>query len=168
MPMVNLSSETKIIGGIGILTLVILVGGVLFLSMGQSQTQTQESNIPEDQIVSRVGLHWHPKLDIYIKGERQEIPAGIGLGAVHQEMHTHKEDSQDGVLHMEMAGLVTSDETELGRFFKIWGKEFSRDQILEYKNGPEGKVTMLVNGKENNEFEKYQMKDKDKIEIRYE
>ncbi|OGH17304.1 MAG: hypothetical protein A3C30_01730 [Candidatus Levybacteria bacterium RIFCSPHIGHO2_02_FULL_40_18] len=166
--MASLSSETKIIGGIGILTFVVLVGGIFFLSLGQSQTQTQESNVPEDQIISRTSLHWHPRLDIYIKGEKQEIPTNIGIGAVHQEIHTHDEDAKDGVLHMEMAGLVTRDETELGRFFKIWGKEFSKDQIFEYKTGSEGKVKMFVNGKENNDFEKYQMKDGDKIEIKYE
>src|SRR3990167_696165 len=140
--MASLSSETKIIGGIGILTFVVLVGGIFFLSLGQSQTQTQESNVPEDQIISRTSLHWHPRLDIYIKGEKQEIPTNIGIGAVHQEIHTHDEDAKDGVLHMEMAGLVTRDETELGRFFKIWGKEFSKDQSFEYTR----KVPQMRNG----------------------
>lgn len=160
----QLNTETKIIGGIAVLTLVVLVGGVFLFSNQQSQ----EVSVPEDQIVSRTGLHWHPKLDIYIKGEKQEIPANIGIGAIHQEIHTHTEDVKDGVLHMEMAGLVTKNETELGRFFKIWGKEFSKDQIFGNKTSSESAIKMFVNGKDNNEFEKYQMKDKDKIEIRYE
>ncbi len=160
----NLNTETKIIGGIGALTLVVLIGGIFLFSNQQSR----EVPIPSDQIVSRNGLHWHSKLEIHIKGEKQEIPADIGLGAVHQEIHTHEEDAKDGVLHMEMSGFVARDETGVGRFFKIWGKEFSRDQIFEYKNDSEGIVKMFVNGKENQEFERYQMKDGDKIEIRYE
>lgn len=158
----QLSTETKIIGGIVLISVVILVGGV-FLFSGQ---QFQEAPISEDQIISRTGLHWHPRLDIYIKDEKQEIPANIGIaGPIHKELHTHE---KDGVIHMEMEGLVTKDETRLGDFFKIWGKDFSKAQIFDKKNGEEGKVKMFVNGNENQNFEKYQMKDGDKIEIRYE
>lgn len=161
----NLSTEKKIIGGISLLSIVILIGGV-FIFSGQ---QAQESSIPEDQIVARGSLHWHPNLEIYIKGEKQEIPVGIGLsGNVHQEMHTHDEDAKDGVIHMEMQGLVTKDETRLGNFFKTWGKEFSSTKIFNKINGEEGKVTMKVNGTGRVEFENYEMRDGDKIEIRYE
>lgn len=108
-----------------------------------------------DQIVSRGGLHWHAQLAIYIKGEKQEIPAGIGIGAVEQPIHTH---DTSGVIHMEFGGLVYKDDLKLGQFFKIWGKQFNSM----------GKVEMFINGEPNQEFENYQMKDGDKIEIRYE
>lgn len=157
-----MNAETKIIGGIGILTLVILVGGV-FLFSGQ---QTQEISVPEDQIVARQGLHWHPQVEIYIKGKKQGIPANIGIaGSIHKELHTHE---KDGIIHMEMEGLVTKDETRLGNFFKIWGKEFSKDQLFDKKNGQEGTVKAFVNGQDNYDFENYLMKDRDKIGIRYE
>src|SRR3989344_5323667 len=158
--MVN--QETKIIGGIRILILVILVSGV-FLFAGK---QSQETSVPQEQIVSSTGLHWHPRLDIYIKDEKQEIPANIGIaGSIHKELHTHE---KDGVIHMEMEGLVTKDETRLGNFFEIWGKDFSKEQSFDKKNGADGKVKMLVNGKESSKFENYEMRDGDKIEIRYE
>ncbi len=157
----HLNTETKIIGGIAILTVVILVGGVFLLSLQQSK----EASIPKGNIISRNGIHWHPQLSISIKGKQQEIPKDIGIGAVHQRIHTH---DASGTLHMEMSGLVTRDETKLGNFFKIWGKTFNREQILDKKNREEGKVKMFVNGKENNKFENYLMKDGDKIEIRYE
>lgn len=158
----QLNTETKIIGGIGLFTLVLLVAGVfLFSSQGG-----ENKSIPQDQIVSGNGLHWHPQLEIYIKGERQEIPANIGIaGSIHKELHTHE---KDGVIHMEMGGLVTKDETKLGNFFKIWGKDFSRDQLFDKKNGEEGTVKMFVNGQDNYDFENYLMKDRDKIEIRFE
>ena len=81
----RLSGEQKVIGGIGLLTLVILVGGVFFLSKGENPS------VPESEIVARNGLHWHPKLSIYIKGKKQEIPANLGIaGQIHQEIHTHE------------------------------------------------------------------------------
>ena len=160
----QLNTETKIIGGIAILTIVLLFGGVFAFS-GQ---QSQEVSVPEEQIVSRVGLHWHPKLEVYINGEKQKIPANLGLGAVHLEMHTHVEDSADGVIHMEMSGVVTKEKTRLGNFFKIWGKEFSKDQLFDNKSGEDGTIKMLVNGQDNYDFENYLMRDNDKIEIRYE
>jgi len=158
----QVNTEAKIIGGIGLLTLAILVGGVFFLS------KTENPSVPESEIAERNGLHWHPKLTVTIKGQRQEIPANLGIGAVHQDLHTHDQDAKDGVIHMEMKGIVTKDELKLRNFFRIWGKEFSSIQIFDKKNGEEGNVKMMVNGKESTDFENYQMRDGDNIEIRYE
>jgi hypothetical protein len=161
----NINAEAKVIGAISIFAIIVLVGVVLFLS---NQNKV-DSSIPQEQIVSSNGLHWHPKLEIYIKGEKQEIPSGVGLaGNIHQEMHTHDEDAKDGIIHMEMNGIVTKDETRLSNFFKIWGKKFTSNQIFEYTNGDEGKVRMLINDAETDMFVNYEMKDGDKIEIRYE
>ncbi len=122
--------------------------------------------IPESDIISRQGIHWHPELTITIKGEKQEIPANLGLGVgAHKPIHTH---DSTGVLHLEIQGLVIKDATKLGVFFKIWGKEFNSTCIIDICNGSEGTVKMLVNGQENNEFENYLMQDKDKIEISFE
>jgi len=157
-----MSTENKIIIGGGVLTIIMIIG-ISFLL-----TNNSSSPITEEQIVSRNGLHWHPKLAVYIKGEKQEFSDSIGLGAVHQKMHTHAEDYKDGVVHMEIEGLVTKDQTRLGNFFRIWGKEFSSTQVFDKKNGADGTVKMAVNGKENKDFENYQMRDGDTIEIRYE
>ena len=157
-----MTADQKVIGGIALLTVVIFIGGIFLLSRGNS------SSVPDEEIVERNGLHWHPKLTITIKGERQEIPANIGLGAVHEKIHTHDEDAKDGVVHMEMQGLVTKDDTKLGNFFRIWGKEFTSVQIFDKANGSDGTVKLLVNGAENTEFGNYLMKDGDNLEIRYE
>lgn len=159
-----MTTEKKVIGGITLISIAILIGGVFF----SSQQNTSSSTIPDSDIIAKNGIHWHPKLSIYIKGERKELEDGIGLGAVHQPIHTHTEDYKDGVIHMEFPGVVTKEETKLGNFFRIWKKEFNKNQIFDNKNGPEGKVKMTINGKENTEFENYQMKDKDLIEIKYE
>jgi hypothetical protein len=158
-----MSTEKKIIGLIGLATIAILAGGVFFL------TKSENPSVPESEIVERNGLHWHPKLTVTIKGKKQEIPANLGMsGQIHQELHTHDQDAKDGVIHMEMKGIVTKDETKIGNFFRIWGKEFTSTKIFDKTNGAEGMVKMIVNGKENKDFENYLMKDSDRIEIKYE
>lgn len=153
-----MTTEHKVIGGIALLTVVILVGGVSLLSLQQSK----EASIPEGEVISRKGIHWHPQLSISAKGKQQEIPANLGIGGVHQPVHTH---DSSGTLHVEIGGVVTRDKIKLDNFFRIWGKKFSSECVVDECGG---KVTMLVNGKENKELENYLMKDKDSIEIKYE
>ena len=141
---------------IGVGVAILLVGGVWW-------SKSLSSSDPN--LVSATGLHWHPQIEIYIKGERKQIPANVGIGAVHNPLHTHADMP---IIHMEFDGKVTLDDTRLGNFFDVWGKEFNADQIFEYQNGPDGMLRMFVNGAENTEFENYHMRDGDRIEIRYE
>lgn len=157
-----MKTETKVILIGAILSVLFVAGAVFFLSKGDNV------NVPEDQIISRKGIHWHPKLTVLIKGEKQEIPADFGLGAIHSPIHTHVADSKEGVLHMEMSGLVTKDETKLNKWFQLWGKQFNANCIFDKCNGSEGTVKMTVNGGENTEFENYLMKDSDRIVVKYE
>jgi hypothetical protein len=120
--------------------------------------------IAEADVVSRSGLHRHVQITIVINGKVQDIPANIGIGVRHNPIHTHDRDS---VIHLEFEGFVTIDDLRLREFFTVWGKQFSRDCIFDNCNGPDGSVKMLVNGAENQEFERYVMKDKDVIEITY-
>jgi hypothetical protein len=169
-----MTTEKKVIGGITLLSIALLIGGVFFLSASSNpstssnSTINSDTSVPESEIVARNGMHWHPKVSIYIKGEKQPFANGIGLnGGVHNPIHTH-DDADKDIVHMEFQGLVTKNDTKLANFFKIWGKDFSSKQIFDKKNGEEGLVKMKVNGKENTEFENYMMKDGDSIEIRYE
>lgn len=157
-----MTTEKKVIGSIALFTILILAGGIFLL------TKNENVNVSEDQIVARQGLHWHPKVTVFIKGERQEIPANLGLGAVHGKIHTHDTDSKQGIVHMEMKGVVTNDDTRLARFFQVWGKEFNANRLFGNINSSDGTVRTFVNGKENTEFENYLMKDGDRIEIKYE
>ncbi len=115
-------------------------------------------------VISTNGIHYHPHLAITIKGENIPIPADVGIGAVHNPIHTH---DPDGVIHLEFTGVVKEEDTTLGKFFDIWGKDFSKDSVMGHKTGEGGTVKMKVNGAENTEFENYLMKDGDKIEITY-
>lgn len=141
---------------ISIILGVLIVGWFLFSRFSS----------PDSDIITRNGLHWHSNLTIKILGEAQEIPAGLGLENLpHNPTHTH---DRDNVIHMEFAGLVKKDDIKLGKFFQIWGKTFNKDCIFDKCSGQEGQLKMLVNGKENGEFENYAMQNEDKIEITFE
>ncbi len=134
-----------------ILGAVVVIGGLLLWSQLAQQS--------DDSVLAQNGLHWHPTLTIYMDGEPQEIPANIGLGAVHAPMHTHDEDVGDGVVHLEFSGVVHKDDTRLGVFFTSWGKDI---------RGAFGTLeSMKVNGVENTELENYALKEKDKVELYY-
>jgi len=150
--------NTFIIGSIA--ATLLLVGGVWWLN------SLQES---DPNTISTRGVHWHPQIEIYKKGEKQDIPANIGVGMQYASMptfdqsmrmtamHTHE---PDGTIHLEFSGRVMREDTTLGNFFVIWGK----DMMGEF-----GTLTkMMVNGEETTEFGAYEMKDGDKIELRYE
>ena len=144
---------------IGSLAALLLVGGM----WGSSSLQESDPNV-----ISTQGIHWHPQIEIYVKGEKQEILANIGIGPQYAGMptfdtsmrmtavHTHE---PDGTIHLEFPARVTKEDTTLGNFFHIWSKDFMSFGSF---------VIMTVNGKENTELENYEMKDGDKIELRYE
>ena len=131
---------------------VAVTAGLVWIVASQPKT-------PEGDIISRNGFHWHPELAIYVKGEKQEIPANIGIGSVHQPIHTHTDDNKQGVIHLEFQGLARKQDVQLGQFFKNWGKD-----IRSFGEN----MKMTVNGEESIKYENYVMQDKDKIELRYE
>lgn len=121
--------------------------------------------IPQSELISSTGIHWHSNISIIIKGEKVDIPTNIGIGAVHSPMHTHE---SDGTVHMEYSGLVRAKDVLLDNFFKTWGKDFNSKGIMGNINGKDGVLRMTVNGVENSEFENYSIKDGDTIEIIFE
>src|SRR3989338_5113509 len=126
---------------------ITVIGGLIWYALTRPP-------VPESDIVSRSAFHWHPELVIYVKGEKQEIPENIGIGAVHQPIHTHDDAP---LLHMEFQGLVRKQDTTLGQIFKNWGKDMRSFGT---------NMNMTVNGEENTEYENYIMHDKDNIELR--
>lgn len=146
---------------------IFIFGGlvIVLLFVGAWVSKSKQSNDPN--IISEKGLHWHPELEIFVKGMKLELPANIGIGAQYASLPTydqkmrmtaiHTHDDMP-IVHLEFGGKVTKEDIKLGNLFKIWGKSFT-----EF-----GKVKMTVNETENSEFENYEMKDGDKIKIYYE
>lgn len=136
-------------------TMYWIIGIIIFFGLMIFWQKTINKNSPN--ILSRNGFHWHPELTVYVKGVKQEIPPNLGIGAVHQPIHTH-DDSSQGIVHMEFQGLVRKENATLGQFLKNWGKDI---------NSFGTNVKMTVNGEENLELENYVMQDKDRIELNY-
>jgi hypothetical protein len=99
-------------------------------------------------------FHIHSHLAIYVNGQPQTVPHGIGIGQpqhVSQStegpfvdrgscfswLHTH---TQDGIIHIESPIPKTFT---LGEFFGIWGQPLSASQVGDAK----GTVTAYVDGK---------------------
>lgn len=112
----------------------------------------------------RLGMHIHPVLRIVVNGKDITIPANIGIpsSSCMRPVHTHDET---GTLHIESKEVR---DFQLKEFFAVWGKPFNRDQILDYKVDGKHRIRVTINGNENDEFENLIMRDKDKIELRYE
>lgn len=132
---------------IGVIAIVVLAGASWW-------SKSLSSNDPT--VIGRSGIHWHPELEIYVKGERVEIPQSVGLLGMHSPIHTHEDLP---IIHLEFDGTVREDDVKLGEFFRVWGKDF-----MSFGST----VRMMVNGQENTEFENYHMRDGDKIELYYE
>lgn len=158
---------------ISVVILVTVGVGILFLNpQGNKATGQFSKELPKTPI------HWHPKLSTYIDGQQQTIPTNIGIGPQYAsnplydgmmgmtDMHTH---DSSGTLHWEvMMHPPTEEELYLGSFFQIWGKNFNGTCIFEYCNSDGKSVKMFVNGKPNYDFDKYMVRDRDDIVIKYE
>ena len=125
-------------------------------------------------------IHWHPVVKITLKGENITIPVigssgdSHGPGIYHEPIHTH---DLTGTLHMETSS-PRAESVILGFFFnKVWKKTFNSTCISDLRNpqsgeilcnGPDGNLTMTVNGRPNYQFDKYIGKDLDDIRITFE
>ncbi|MEK7134398.1 MAG: hypothetical protein AAB805_00140 [Patescibacteria group bacterium] len=142
---------------------VIAVALLLFGGSWFSGRLADKDGGSENPIIAKKGLHWHSKLSLTARGENVVVPPNIGLGAVHNPIHTHDEESD--VIHMEFEGIVRQDNVRLKEFFKVWNKQLSAACLLDECGGV---VTMRVNGATSTEFGEHVMGDGERIELFYE
>ena len=131
------------------------------LPAAAARTASSSSILPEINGVSCDALestieHIHVHLAVFVSGEEQQIPFGIGIGQPWQVtdtdqgpfvedgtcfywIHTHTED---GVVHIESP---VRRRFTLGDFFAIWGVPLSDSQV----GFAQGQVTSYVNGQSN-------------------
>lgn len=134
--------------------LIIIIMAIIVV-LGGSSWWSRSMQSRNSQIISKTGIHWHPELEIYVEGEKIEIPQNMGIVGEHGPVHTHEDLP---IIHLEFPGLVRESDIRLGKFFEVWKKDFR-------EFGPN--VTMTVNGGENTEFGNYIMRHEDKIVLRY-
>ncbi len=88
-------------------------------------------------------VHTHQHLDIFIKGEKIDIPIDIGVGPREDfiaQIHTH---DRDGIIHVESP---TVEKFYLGQFFDIWGVKLDENCINNYCADGENKLEVYSNG----------------------
>ena len=136
-----------------------IIVGIVILALVVWSVNSKPTVPSDSSVLSLKGLHWHPTIEIYVAGEKIEIPANIGLKGGHMPIHTHTEDVSQGVVHMEFEDTVEKSDTKLGNFFSNWDKD-----MRSFGSN----MSMTVNGVENFEFEEYQMKEGDVIKLQYE
>lgn len=152
------SGHRKLVRLAGVFVLVGVASAIfLFPNWGTS--------VPEEEIVSRNGLHSHARLDIEIMGDQVDIPINVGIGVTEKPIHTHTERNR---LHLEFSGQVRKSDIQLSKFFEIWGKRFNEECIFDRCNGSQGQLKMFVNGERNYEYGNYLMQDGDNIELVFE
>lgn len=142
----------------------VIVGLVVFLAVkdsGPSKTNREVALACTTDMATR--FHIHPNLEIRINGQKQTIPSNIGINAgCMNALHTH---GTTGEIHVESP---QKRDFTLSNFFAVWGKTYSKDQILDSKADEKYIIRETVNGQEVEDYENTILHDKDKIVIFYE
>ena len=112
--------------------------------------------------------HYHLQLNITIIDERIEIPMNIGFERNSEgdtiflhPIHTY---DNSGRIHVETTKNATA---ELGFLFDIWGKDFSKNEILNYTSNEEYSISMYLNSNRVESYEKTILEPYSFIEIVY-
>jgi len=90
-------------------------------------------------------LHTHQHLDIFVDGNRVNIPQGIGVNDAAgfiSPIHTHE---ADGIIHVESPNVQTFT---LGQFFNVWGVRFDDNCLGSYCLANNKKLRVFVNGRQ--------------------
>jgi hypothetical protein len=151
--------------------LVLIIGAVaIVFIIGISQSKYQDAHPKTNREVAlscttdmATEFHIHPFLKIIINGVEQKIPADIGIvNGCMNPLHTHDDTGKIHVESPEQRDFTLAD------FFAVWGKIFTKDQILESKADQKYTIKETVNGVEVVDYENTVLKDGDQIVISYE
>ena len=148
--------------------ILIAIGAILsffwFMNFNSAKDEEANFNVIRECINHiNLGLHIHPHLEIVISGERQIIPANIGIESANcmRPVHTH---DISGTLHIEWK---RPRDFVLADFFKVWTRTFNQNQILDSVVDENHEIILTVNGEQSEEYENLIMKDGDRIVIMY-
>ncbi len=159
--------KTKKRGGAWVVVVIIIVAvgllgaGNFFSSSGSSSRSTRDIAL-SCTLDMYTQFHIHPHLQIIVNGVKQVVPANIGINLTCMHpLHTHDDI---GTLHVESP---EKRDFTLGDFFAVWGKSFSKDQILDYKRDAEHEIVMTVGGARSEDYENLILQDLEQIVIEY-
>jgi hypothetical protein len=114
-------------------------------NIGQLRARLAASGLPSLG-AEGTRLHIHQHVDIYVKGRRVTVPAGIGIGIQGLQLffspiHTH---DATGVVHVESPVVKTFS---LGQFFAVWGVRFTPNCLGGYCATAADKLRVYSDGK---------------------
>lgn len=151
-----------LVGGL----VVLVLGGFIWLGTRPQKPVTERTNRDVALLCTTdmaTQFHIHPILTIVINGEAQIIPANIGIRPTcMNSLHTH---DISGAIHVESPEMR---DFTLADFFAVWGKTFTKDQILDSVVDGTHVIRETVNGKGVTDFENTILYDKEEIVISYE
>ena len=145
--------------------LVLIVGAAVWFSGAEARKYSAMSTREMAFLCithANLALHIHPHLEIQINGQKQGIPANIGITDIC--MHTLHTHDDTGTIHIE--GPVARDFT-LGDFFAIWEKPFSKTELFDLKTDGMHEITVTLNGERVSTFEDTVIKDGDQVVVSY-
>lgn len=138
---------------IGLSVMAVLLALFIVPRLGKPSVTGDGSDVPCLVPNAPLLIHIHPQLTIDLDGKNEIVPANIGLGgSCEHALHTH---DTTGTLHVESQ---TQRDYTLGDFYKVWGENIQR---------PGYSVTMTVDGKPSQEFDKLILKDGQNIILDY-
>ena len=146
-----------------LIAIVVILSVLWFLNSRSAENEETNFDLMRECINHvNLSLHIHPHLEIVVNGEKQAIPANIGINSgCMRPVHTHDES---GIIHIEWK---TKRDFPLADFFKVWGRTFNQNQILDYISDEKHEIVMSVNGNRSEEYENIIMRDGDRITIIY-
>lgn len=146
-------------GKLIVLVILAAVAGGMFFAFSQAGAGPGAASFPPR--LSAQPMHTHSELRILIDGNPVQLPSDVGIGRVHQPLHTHEADN---VIHVESSD--TRDYT-LGNFFQVWGKQLSSTCVMDYCTGGAKRLSMTLDGVSSTEFDKHVLRDGEVIVLNY-
>jgi hypothetical protein len=117
---------------------IYVIGGILVVAFGlmfygsQRSTPVVDAYWPGTNIAClpnghvNVDVHTHTKLEIFVNGVQETVPANVGISdTCMAEVHTHEEDNE---LHIELVD-DTGRNITLGDFYTVWGQDIQRSGL---------------------------------------
>jgi hypothetical protein len=109
----------------------------------------------------QTNYHVHSHLDVFADGEKQQVPANIGiLSSCLFWLHTH---DSDGVIHVE---APQTRAFTLGQFLNIWNQTKDSNGLFDSVSGKS--VTAYVNGTQfEGDYKDIQLNSREQIVLAY-
>lgn len=148
-------STKKGITIIGIVAIGLMVwGSTLTPTLKPWSDTTSVGCLPNGH--QNLALHIHPRLSIVVDGEKEAVPANIGIREnCMAEVHTH---DTTGELHIETVTVERGDLFTLQDFFDVWEMELEREGYV---------VQVFHNGREQEMLSDVPLRDGENLEIVY-